>query len=80
MASMTFTVGAPWALGITGRSRERAAGQRPAVDYTAEGWSPIRRHRAATGWGSSLDVSPKVAEERLVHLPFIRPAYGCSGR
>src|SRR5712691_698659 len=36
MASMTFTGGAPWALGIAGRPRERAAGQRPDADYTAE--------------------------------------------
>jgi hypothetical protein len=33
---MTFTVRAPPGLEITGRPRERAAGQRPADDYTAE--------------------------------------------
>jgi hypothetical protein len=33
---MTFTSGAPGALGIARRSPEGAAGERPAVDYTAE--------------------------------------------
>jgi CDGSH-type Zn-finger protein len=36
MASMTFTSGLLEALGIAGRSPEGAAGERPAVDYTAE--------------------------------------------
>jgi hypothetical protein len=49
---MTFTAGAPWALGITGRSRERAAGQWPAVDYTAGARSigqPRESQRAPQG-------------------------------
>src|SRR5688572_16475067 len=47
MPSMTFMVGAPWALGTTGRLRERAAGRRPRSLYlrSAQHRDPARSER-----------------------------------